>query len=433
MIIQCQACKTKFRVGDDKVKPPGIMVRCSKCGEVFFFEYSLSESPFQEAGYIPSEETESTTPETAEESFPEEDEQSQTTEPEFTDEQPAVVSFDEPETPAEEEKPFPENPEIHVEDMGQEEPVDEAEKIEEGNEGSNEEYAGSFSNLEIDPLDNPDNIEDEPVTDKESIAEAPEAPSVKDNGSEFKAPSGLDLDQEVLEQTYTKGTVAASAELSKSLGSEPTTVRKYPRRISREGGFATKIFGWVFGVVLLGALFLLSMFILNVMNIYTNDYFSRFSTFTKSLYSVSGGDNIRKTIKISNDKGSWKSSKYGQVYVVSGEIVNRSGAAVNYVKLRVNYISDDTSVFIQELYAGNTLSSREIKNSSLNSIQSKLNRKNGDVSYDDANNLDGLNFDIQPGESIPFFSVYPAKDKILGLKYKIEVVGYESAIVGENT
>jgi len=49
MIIQCEACKTKFRVGDDKVKPPGIKVRCSKCGEVFFFEYSLHEEHSLEA------------------------------------------------------------------------------------------------------------------------------------------------------------------------------------------------------------------------------------------------------------------------------------------------------------------------------------------------------------------------------------------------
>ena len=42
MIIQCQACNTKFRVGDEKVKPPGIKVRCSKCGEVFFYEFSVN-------------------------------------------------------------------------------------------------------------------------------------------------------------------------------------------------------------------------------------------------------------------------------------------------------------------------------------------------------------------------------------------------------
>ena len=116
---------------------------------------------------------------------------------------------------------------------------------------------------------------------------------------------------------------------------------------------------------------------------------------------------------------------------MAGEVINRSSSPINYLKLRVYYISDGTNIFIQELYAGNTLSNREIKNSSFNTLQAKLNRKNGDISYDDANNLDGLNFDIQPGEVIPFYSIFPAKEKILGLKYRVEVVSYDSAEVGE--
>jgi len=78
------------------------------------------------------------------------------------------------------------------------------------------------------------------------------------------------------------------------------------------------------------------------------------------------------------------------------------------------------------------LSKREIKNSSFNSLQAKLNRKNGDIDYDDVNNLDGLNFDIQPGEKIPFYSIFPAKEKILGLKYRVEVVGYDSVGISGN-
>jgi len=35
MIIQCEACQTRFRLADEKVKPGGIKVRCSKCKEVF--------------------------------------------------------------------------------------------------------------------------------------------------------------------------------------------------------------------------------------------------------------------------------------------------------------------------------------------------------------------------------------------------------------
>ena len=100
MIIQCEACKTKFRVGDDKVKPPGIKVRCSKCGEVFFFEYSLHEDHHEEVEQVsPFQEPESVAPEPPAES-------PLTEEPPQAEEQPAAVSFDEPESPAE-EPPWP--------------------------------------------------------------------------------------------------------------------------------------------------------------------------------------------------------------------------------------------------------------------------------------------------------------------------------------
>jgi predicted Zn finger-like uncharacterized protein len=35
MVIQCSACQTRYRLAEDKIKPQGSKVRCSKCGEVF--------------------------------------------------------------------------------------------------------------------------------------------------------------------------------------------------------------------------------------------------------------------------------------------------------------------------------------------------------------------------------------------------------------
>ncbi len=35
MVIQCNACQTRFRLAEEKIKPQGSKVRCSKCGEVF--------------------------------------------------------------------------------------------------------------------------------------------------------------------------------------------------------------------------------------------------------------------------------------------------------------------------------------------------------------------------------------------------------------
>ena len=112
--------------------------------------------------------------------------------------------------------------------------------------------------------------------------------------------------------------------------------------------------------------------------------------------------------------------------MVSGEIINKSEEPINFVKLKVNYSSEGNRIFSQEIYAGNTLSNWELKNKPFNTIQNKLLRKKGDILYEDVNNLDGLNFDIQPGEEVPFYSVFPAQDKILGLKYRVEVLDYES-------
>ncbi|PLX98722.1 MAG: hypothetical protein C0623_11555 [Desulfuromonas sp.] len=35
MVIQCSSCDTRFKLADDKIKPGGVKVRCSKCKEVF--------------------------------------------------------------------------------------------------------------------------------------------------------------------------------------------------------------------------------------------------------------------------------------------------------------------------------------------------------------------------------------------------------------
>ncbi len=37
MIVQCQNCRTKFRLPDEKIPSQGTFLRCSKCGETFWF------------------------------------------------------------------------------------------------------------------------------------------------------------------------------------------------------------------------------------------------------------------------------------------------------------------------------------------------------------------------------------------------------------
>ena len=44
MIIQCEQCKTRFKVGDDKLKAGPIRVRCSKCNTVFLAQPDAEQS-----------------------------------------------------------------------------------------------------------------------------------------------------------------------------------------------------------------------------------------------------------------------------------------------------------------------------------------------------------------------------------------------------
>ncbi|RMF48291.1 MAG: DUF3426 domain-containing protein [Deltaproteobacteria bacterium] len=43
MIIQCDACQTRFRLPDEKLKPGGVKVRCTKCSQVFRVEAPPAE------------------------------------------------------------------------------------------------------------------------------------------------------------------------------------------------------------------------------------------------------------------------------------------------------------------------------------------------------------------------------------------------------
>lgn len=284
MIIQCEACRRKFRVDESKIAPPGVKMRCSKCGDVFFFEYK------------------------------------------------------------------------------------------------------------------------------------------NDSG---------EVDQDVLEQKYARGAVSKSTSSNDS--TVPPTARRTFKTKNRKS-FFEGLFSWFLTLLILGMLFFSSMFLLNETKIYENDYFSIIKGVTNSEFvSDNSRNNLLRSIIVKNKKTDWYSSKYGQVYVVSGEIVNRSRVPVNFIKLRSQFILTGEQLFEQEFYPGNTLTNWEIKNSSFEIINRKLNKKRGDLNYEDVDNLAGLNFDIQPGESIPFYTVFPAKNKILGLKHKIKVIDLETTNVEEKS
>ena len=44
MIIQCEQCRTKFRLDDSRVKDAGVKVRCAKCKHVFSVRKELPDT-----------------------------------------------------------------------------------------------------------------------------------------------------------------------------------------------------------------------------------------------------------------------------------------------------------------------------------------------------------------------------------------------------
>ncbi|HSE83687.1 MAG TPA: zinc-ribbon domain-containing protein [Thermodesulfobacteriota bacterium] len=130
-------------------------------------------------------------------------------------------------------------------------------------------------------------------------------------------------------------------------------------------------------------------------------------------------------LMISDQAGRWISTRNGYIYVVYGNVANKSEFIVNYIKLRSEFMSGGKKLFQQAVYAGNTFTEEELETLSFEEIEQRLNTKKGDIDFYNHRKLAGLNYNIQPGESVPFFTVFPAESKVLGLKYEVDIMDFE--------
>ncbi len=172
MIVQCESCQARFRLADEKVKPGGTKVRCSKCKEIFTVMPPEPE-PAEEAvdfGSFNMEEIPKETPmpsEQPQESVP-------------TD-APAFEEMQTP-TPAPEEEPTTEET-----SQTDSEDVDFSAFETDSGDGMGEELADEFSFADTSkPVD--DNFEDEESasTDSEiSFNEEPQLDSTLDAPTDF--------------------------------------------------------------------------------------------------------------------------------------------------------------------------------------------------------------------------------------------------------
>ena len=146
------------------------------------------------------------------------------------------------------------------------------------------------------------------------------------------------------------------------------------------------------------------------------------SRFAFALPKISSGD-----VVVTGSVGRWVSTRNGLVYLVSGQITNKSSKVVNFVKIKSEFKSAGENVYEQTVYAGNSLSENELKTLPIEDTILKLKRKSGDIDFNDPRKVSGFNYGIKPGESIPFYIIFPSKRRILGLKYDIDVSEFETA------
>ena len=155
---------------------------------------------------------------------------------------------------------------------------------------------------------------------------------------------------------------------------------------------------------------------------------SRAKTFVESVLPIKLTAEQARDIVITQHSGNWINTRYGPLYVVTGQIQNISDRPIHYIKIRSEFVSAGKTLYEDTIYAGNTFSENELKVTKIEDIVFKLKKKNGDIDYYDMKKLSGLNSDVKPGESIPFFAVFPYDSTVLGLKYNLQVVNYEDSL-----
>ena len=136
-------------------------------------------------------------------------------------------------------------------------------------------------------------------------------------------------------------------------------------------------------------------------------------------------DNVSRKLIVRNAESQWISTKKGYLFFVRGEIMNESDVPVSYIKLRSSFQVSGRTVYVQDFYSGNTLSIRDLRNADADYPFQKLSRKSGD----DLSVLTGTeasaNVNIKPGNTVFFNTFYLSVNKILGLKYEIEITDFE--------
>jgi len=436
MVIECENCKRKFRLDDSRIQPPGSSVRCSKCGHIFFV--SKAEDFSDESKLEPSQETLL-----------------------FEDLKEEIVTEEKSNDYLEIEEPLSGgSSDITQAEMSIRKETDETdsdivdlptehdENLEEFIEKNiAEDNKADIQSEKLQGLEEQETNFDLEQTDskqetKDSIQSAPELFEAGDN--EESSIVSNELYTEInLEEESSQEIATASLDnipnkdmnIVTNIGEEEfdqpynemseSTSRTH---IPKSGaGFFAKIIYTFITIAALFVIFIASLVILINAEILPKGTLSNLTALVESIIPIELNNTETDKVIITEHSGRWMNTVNGQVYIVSGFITNESQVPVHYVKLKSKYIAAEKIQFEDIFYAGNTFTDNELKVSPIENILSKLKQKNGDIDVNNSRKLAGLNYNIQPGESIPFFTVFPADGRILGLKYNLQIIGYKDS------
>ncbi|MCZ6555230.1 MAG: zinc-ribbon domain-containing protein [Candidatus Dadabacteria bacterium] len=436
MVIECENCKRKFRLDDSRIQPPGSSVRCSKCGHIFFV--SKAEDFSDESKLEPPQETLL-----------------------FEDLKEEIVTEEKSNNYLEIEEPLSRgSSDITQAEMSIRKETDETdsdivdlptehdENLEEFIEKNiAEDNKADIQSEKLQGLEEQETNFDLEQTDskqetKDSIQSTPELFEAGDN--EESSIVSNELYTEInLEEENSQEIATASLDnipnedmnIVTNIGeeefdqpynemSESTSRTHIPK--SGAGFFARIIYTFI-TIAALFVIFIASLVILINAEILPKGTLSNLTALVESIIPIELNNTETDKVIITEHSGRWMNTVNGQVYIVSGFITNESQVPVHYVKLKSKYIAAEKIQFEDIFYAGNTFTDNELKVSPIENILSKLKQKNGDIDVNNSRKLAGLNYNIQPGESIPFFTVFPAGGRILGLKYNLQIIGYKDS------
>lgn len=458
MIIQCEKCGRKFKIDGSRIMSPGSKVRCSKCGHVSFIEKKdapdagdgavlLTQDPHQTPSFqAPGQTDTEITGEAIEEGDTETVEGFTFRYP-IRNEADNAPGEDAPggrsggSAVAHDAKSVPDdggNWEEFVSISKTERDIDDF-RIKGNRDTKRQESDFNWEGLRIN--DDPDGavertprmFEDEGTDDDliimrdEGIPEGaglnigPGESKLKGREDVRNSPENLSVDMDVL---------ARSPQTAASYKSGPgpsyrDSFRVHPTSYRSDGGIFAKAAYTLLIMIVFAVIIGASFVILSNTGIIPRESAEDIVKLVRSVIPVSITGSLKNEVAITAHQGKWIDTRNGPMYVVSGTVTNESGRPVNYIKIKSEFVSEGQVVYDNVVYAGNTFSENELRVSPLRDTLLKLKKRSGDIDFYNPEKLAGLNSNIQPGESIPFYTVYPAQGRMLGLKYDLEVAGYE--------